>query len=361
MTDNRLAAIVRKPRGEEVLSTLRSEGVYDDSRRIIEHSDGTLAIPITKPPDIDVIRVIQQKYPEHRPKTLDILLRDRGWSDQDINCAPSSWAVIGSVILVAVPDDCPDESELGDALLELHGHAETVLARNEISGQRRIPDHRVIAGTGNTETIHEEHGVKYKLDLSNVMFSPGNKRERTRMAALIAESATQDRPATTVSDIPDDLRSLDGLSPDEHVFDMFAGIGYFTLPAAVAGASVTAAEINPTSFEYLCTNLSLNNVDDRVTPYRTNCRNLEPDAVDRVVMGHYDSSEYLQTALQTVQYNGVVHYHALVPDANLWSQPADTLTEAASSVDRDISIEGQHRIKSYAEGIYHVVIDARVF
>jgi len=81
-------------------------------------------------------------------------------------------------------------------------------------------------------------------------------------------------------------------SEDEHVFDMFAGIGYFTLPLARGGSRVTATEINPTAFRYLLENAVLNDVGDRVDAYMTDCRDLasEIDA-DRVIMGYYGSSD----------------------------------------------------------------------
>ena len=46
-------------------------------------------------------------------------------------------------------------------------------------------------------------------------------------------------------------------SPDtERVADMFAGIGYFTIPLAGSGASVHAMEINPVAFGFLHRNPS---------------------------------------------------------------------------------------------------------
>jgi tRNA wybutosine-synthesizing protein 2 len=49
-------------------------------------------------------------------------------------------------------------------VLELHGNADTVLARKGIYGEHRIPDVDVLAGSGETETVHVEAGTKYILD-----------------------------------------------------------------------------------------------------------------------------------------------------------------------------------------------------
>ncbi|WP_121820950.1 class I SAM-dependent methyltransferase [Halostella salina] len=338
-----LAAVVEKPRAEVAIESLRAEGVYDDARRVREYGDA-VALPVTEPPDETEVReVVRQVDPDRRNPDLDTLLRDRGWTDDELARAPGSWSVVGSVILVTF-DDCPRESEVGEALLELHGAADTVVASEGVSGERREPSVRVVAGDGDTETVHTEHGTRYALDLAEVMFSPGNKAERARMG--------------------------DAISPGERVFDMFAGIGYFTLPMARAGAHVTAAEINPTAFRYLTENAVLNDVQDRVSPYRADCRDVETTA-DRVVMGYYDATEptedadgptyeYLDAALAALESGGVVHVHDACPEALLWDRPVSRIEAAAAERGREVEVLDRRRVKSHSEGVAHVVVDARM-
>jgi|GEM_PF-135060 len=418
-----LAAIVPKASGDAVLAALRETGEYDDGRRIREQDDGTLAIPIEGPlaaerqARLGIVEVVRQRDPDPRPTDLGAVLAERGWSGEEIDRAPASWAVVGSVVLVDVPADCPDEAALGAALLDLHREADTVLAREGIDGPTRDPERRVIAGIGDTETVHTEHGVRYGLDLATVMFSPGNQAERARMAALVAAGRERDRPVATIAEagdrpgpgdrtagpvasatapasvdpIPDDVPALDPLAgasgpdavdpavdavgepgaegddlsavggPSEHVFDMFAGAGYFSLPAAIAGARVTATEIDAGTFGYLIENAQLNGVGERVSAYLADCRDVA-DAVtaDRVVMGHYDAHEYLDAAFAALGDDGVLHYHAVVPEAELWDRPRERLERAAEEAGRSIAVADERRIKSYGEGVWHVVVDAVV-
>ncbi|SNZ18044.1 methyltransferase [Natronoarchaeum philippinense] len=347
-----LAAVVEKPRAEVATEQLRAEGVYDDARKVVEYGAETVALPVTAAPaETDVREVVVQTDPERRGTTLPDLLAERGWSDAEIERAPGSWAVIGSVVLVTL-EDCPREAELGDALLELHGEADTVLAHEGVSGERREPDSRVIAGDPTTETIHTEHGTRYALDLREVMFSPGNKAERARMADVIAGEVG---PAVETGG----SAGTDAETP-ERVFDMFAGIGYFTLPMARAGADVVAAEINPASYRYLIENAVLNDVQDRVEAYRADCRDVEVDAVDRVVMGYYEAHEYLDTAVSAVASGGVVHVHEATPEVELWDRPVGRIEDAADRAGRGVEIEGRRKIKSHSEGVWHVVVDARI-
>jgi len=355
--DAPLAAIVDKPRTEAAIESLRAEGVYDESRRVCEDGPDRNALPITAPPAKTQVReVVRQLEPEPRSPDLADLLADRGWSDEDLESTPGSWAVIGSVILVTLPEDCPDETAVGEALLELHGEADSVLADEGIAndgtaGTYREPRTRLLAGSSDTETIHTEHGTRYGLDPTKVMFSPGNQAERARMGELVGDA--------------------------EHVFDMFAGIGYFTLPIARAGAQVTATELNPTAFRYLLENAMLNDVSDRVDAYMTDCRDLAGDLeADRVVMGYYGSSDgttdgdgdgtrtdeardFLSDALTALSPGGVVHYHEATPESRLWDRPLARLETAADAAGRDLEICEKRRVKSHSAGVTHVVVDAR--
>ncbi|MDL5362788.1 class I SAM-dependent methyltransferase family protein [Halalkalicoccus sp. NIPERK01] len=343
MNDDPLAAIVSKEEGEETIAALREEGVYDDSRSVREAGEGALALPVVRPPvETDVHEVIHQSDPEPRAPGLEGLLGERGWSDGERSRAPKSWAVIGGVILADF-EGCPREGEVGEALLELHGGADTVLAREGIAGEHRVPSVRVVAGTGDTETVHTEHGTRYALDLSKVMFSPGNKRERARMGEVVEAG--------------------------ERVLDMFAGIGYFTLPMARAGACVTAVERNPVAFRYLLENAVLNEVEERIDAYRADCRDVEVQGIDRVVMGYYDASEprtdgagyeYLPSALDALRDGGVLHMHEATPEAHLWERPVSRLREAAANAGREVEVLDRRRVKSHSAGVAHVVVDARI-
>jgi tRNA wybutosine-synthesizing protein 2 len=243
--------------------------------------------------------------------------------------------VLGSVVLVTL-EDCPDEAAVGEALLELHGEADTVVANEGVSGELREPDVRVVAGAGDTETVHTEHGVRYGMDLAEVMFSPGNKAERRRMGQTVTEG--------------------------ERVLDCFAGIGYFTLPMAVAGADVTAVEKNPTAFRHLCQNAVLNDLQDHVAAFRGDCRDVVPEleTFERVVMGYYDAHAYLDVALDALDPGGVVHLHEATPEDLVFDRPERRLREAAADVDREATVLDRRRVKDHSPGVAHVVLDARV-
>jgi tRNA wybutosine-synthesizing protein 2 len=329
-----LAVVVGKPRAQTAIDRLQAEGVYDADRRVREYGDDAVSIPVTTAPERVRYRELVRQVGEPRLRDLEDYLREYGWSDDELARAPGSWAVIGTVVLVEL-GDAPRPEDVGEALLELHGDADTVLARHGIEGTHREPDVEVIAGAGDTETVHTEHGTRYALDLGEVMFSPGNKAERERMGEVVGA--------------------------DERVFDMFAGIGYFTLPMARAGAAVTAVEHNPAAFQYLLENARLNEVTDRIRPYRADCRDVAGDVTaERIVMGYYDAYQFLDSALDALEPGGVVHLHEATPEDLVFERPIDRLETAAAERSRQVTILDTRRVKGYSEGVAHVVVDARV-
>lgn len=149
-------------------------------------------------------------------------------------------------------------------------------------GQMRIPDIEILWGTAG-EVLHRELGILYYLNVEQIMFSQGNRKEKMRISSLI--------------------------HPGESVADMFAGIGYFTLPIARAGGQVYAIELNPISYQYLVRNCAVNKLDRNVHAVLGDCRDMMCGHYNRIIMGHFDSWRYLTKALLHVMKGTVIHLH----------------------------------------------------
>ena len=116
-------------------------------------------------------------------------------------------------------------------------------------------------------TLHIEKGIRYSFDAARVMFSSGNTTERMHFGVDVAAAG-------------------------ETVVDMFAGIGYFTLPLAVSmshPARIVAIEKNPDSCAYLACNTLLNDCVDFVVVLNGDNRTtggLFVGKAQRVIMGY---------------------------------------------------------------------------
>jgi tRNA wybutosine-synthesizing protein 2 len=254
---------------------------------------------------------------------------------------PSKWEKIGSVATIRLPVELNNYKEiLGKAYAE-GLHCSTVLNEKEgISGIYRTPVVEVIFGSSNTETIHVENGIRFKLDPQQIMFSSGNLEERQRMA--------------TIS------------NPNETVIDLFAGIGYFTLPIAVYSKprKIISCEINPVAFKYLCANVVLNHVSNIVEPCYGDNREVAPkDCADRVILGYlHEPQNFLTVAFSCLKNHcGVLHYHELIPVGSVPEQPLSHITQEAKMFDRRVNLLKVTKIKSYAPRVNHMVLDVRIF
>ncbi|MDO8869171.1 MAG: class I SAM-dependent methyltransferase family protein [Methanobacteriaceae archaeon] len=238
------------------------------------------------------------------------------------------WKKIGHVLLVDKDIENPKK------LLEMKG-IETVVKLGNIGGKKREPDVKILAGS-NTETIHRENGCIFKLDVARVMWSKGNTNERMRIANIIGEG--------------------------ERVLDMFAGIGYFTIPAAVHSKAeiIHSIEINPVSYGYLNENMSLNKVENIVKPVLGDSMDIAPQfSVDRVLMGYIgNTQDYLKSAIAALDESGIIHYHESVYEKIKFERPEERIRKSAGGM--DVEILNKRVIKKYSPGVVHVVIDAKI-
>ncbi len=342
MSDEPYAAIIGLMEVAEAIGTLREVGIYDDTRKIEPLEGDRLAIPVTEPRPVAGIEQYEAGVAlTRRCNSLEDHLRSRGWTPEELDAAPNSYARIGDLIVINDPLDLRP-TEVGEALLDLHGDCSGVLCIDTIEGQQREPSIEHIAGESRTETVHREHGIEYALDLSEVMFSPGNQRERVRMGNLV--------------------------DTGEHVLDCCAGIGYFTLQMAAGGATVTAVEQNPTAFDWLSHNVTRNGLDHRVDTLCGDCRDVTATA-SRAVIGHlpvHDCRDdprafgdgYLDTAIRAVG-SGWLHIHSIA-----WADETELAVDLMVSrlEAREVTVEtaSAHRVKGFAPSTDHLVIDVRI-
>ncbi len=249
---------------------------------------------------------------------------------------PRRWERVGEVIVLRLP---PGLRLFRYKIAEAFGQglrASTVVEEvGGIAGVERAPRIEILYGDS-TVTVHRENGVRFHLDVARVMFSSGNMAERIRMAQVAR--------------------------PGEVVVDLFAGIGYFTLPLAVhGGARVHACEINPEAAGFLRTNVRLNHVEDRVVVLEGDCRRVAPRGVaDRVILGYlWGGPRFLPTALEALVSRGILHFHALQRRTRP-GEPWQQVAAAALALDRKVQLIQRQRVKSYAPGVEHVVLDVAV-
>ncbi|KZX13696.1 class I SAM-dependent methyltransferase [Methanobrevibacter filiformis] len=239
------------------------------------------------------------------------------------------WKKIGKILVL---DKHPSNL---DELLTIH-NVDTIVKVNNIHGKLREPDIEVLRGN-ETETIHKENGCLFKLDLSKIMWSKGNTTERFRIAKLVQDG--------------------------EVIIDMFAGIGYFSIPILVHNnpKKVFSIELNPNSYYFLKENIKLNKIaNEKIETILGDSNTVNvPVLADRVLMGYVKTTHhFLSTAIHNLKPGGVLHYHETVPDKLINTRPYERIKKEARL--REVEILNIKKIKNYSPGVSHIVVDAKI-
>jgi tRNA wybutosine-synthesizing protein 2 len=343
---------VERAKAEAALRRLRALGIQDCGRRIRRGKD-SVDIPVVSRPPPGLGELVGGETPfaglgelvegETDPLGRQIPPYERAVTSARIppglkRLLPDKWERLGRVLVLRLPKRLQEhKTEIARAYA---GALEVETVLEDTSGSRgvmREPTTELLLGT-ETETIHIENYVRYSFDAARIMFSSGNMAERIRMGKAVG--------------------------PGETVVDMFAGIGYFSLQMAVHGRprAVFACELNPSSYHFLVQNVRLNKVGRVVVPLEGDCRKVAPEGVaDRVVMGHFDSPEFISKALRVLRpEGGMLHVHCLcrkdrIPDA-AWERVRKKLEEGG----RRGELVHCERVKSFKPRTWHIVLDVKV-
>ncbi|XP_074924833.1 tRNA wybutosine-synthesizing protein 2 homolog isoform X2 [Chelonoidis abingdonii] len=300
---------------------LERERVLDVRHRVQKLLDGTVALPVlgeklteqqlqelreSLPPEKTcTLTWVQNPIPSKAARDqsparklcreLQHLVSASGgrWSDELEDDLPRSWQRHGDLILLSEDSfRAALWKELGPELWETVASA---LDARRIAKQGRISPDGVRSPTvtlllGQDGWVeHVDNGIRYTFDVTRCMFSPGNITEKLRVASLPCAG--------------------------EVLVDLYAGIGYFTLPYLIhAGAAfVHACEWNPHALEALRKNLELNGVQDRCQIHQGDNRQLElRDVANRVNLGLLPSSEEgwpIACQLLRKGTGGILHIH----------------------------------------------------
>ncbi len=250
-----------------------------------------------------------------------------GLNSKELESLPRSYFILGKILIIKLkPSLYRHRKMIGKAILELLPYIHTVCLERSIGGIKRKPKIEVIAGCKTTQTVHHEHGSQFMLDVSDIMWSKGNKEERARMLKMTKSG--------------------------EIVVDMFAGIGYWTIFLAKKAKKVYAIDINPKAIEYLRKNAFLNKVENKIEILQGDCRDFAPlleGKADRIVMGYlYDTEKFLPYALKMAKKGCIIHFHKNMGEKDKMKFP------------KNVKVLRMRKVKSYSPKIWHVVYDLKV-
>ena len=161
--------------------------------------------------------------------------------------------MIGHIIHLNLNDGYQSYKNLiGQVLLDKHPSQDMVLNKlDKINSVFRYFSFDVLAKRNESiSTIVQanENGFKYKMDFAKVYWNPRLQTEHDRIVKL--------------------------LNDGDIVYDVFAGIGPFVIPAAskLKHCKLLANDLNPESYNYLNVNIKLNKVENNLKSFNLDGR-----------------------------------------------------------------------------------------
>ncbi|KAL0712036.1 hypothetical protein Bca4012_019014 [Brassica carinata] len=288
------------------------------------------------------------KSPLQRMKeAITSILNQKGLPEELLDELPQKWERLGDIVVLPVTSfKDPAWSSISE---EVWSAVAISLSANRLARQGRVEANGTRDSTleilvGDDGWVdHRENGILYSFNATKCMFSWGNLSEKLRMGNTACEN--------------------------EVVVDLFAGIGYFTLPFLVRAKAkmVYACEWNPHAIEALRHNVEANFVSDRCIVLEGDNRITAPKGVaDRVCLGLIPTSEgSWVTAIQALRpEGGILHVHGNVKDSDVssWAEHVSkSLREIARAEGRswEVTVEHIEKVKWYAPRIRHLVADVR--
>ncbi|TFG19760.1 MAG: class I SAM-dependent methyltransferase family protein [Promethearchaeota archaeon] len=280
-------------------------------------------------------------FKDNLKKKLNELL-----TEEELSLLPRGFQTLGKVIILKLhPKLLGKKKIIADTCLETFPKFKSVyLNLGKVKGKFRQPEKiEYLAGENNPIVEHTEHGIRYIFDITKIMFSKGNLNERKYLATLVKEG--------------------------EIIVDMFAGIGYFSLPIAKHSSveKIYSIELNPDAYKFLVKNIKLNHFEEKIVPIHGDCKNevirLSESGLraDRVIMGVFPAPKnYIKEALLLVNDSGTIfHYEGVIEKEN-YRKLFDEFNEIAVKLRFKCDLISKRFVKSYGPNLYHCVLDIEI-
>ena len=248
---------------------------------------------------------------------------------------PRSYDVVGDIAIIKLSDPLlAYEREIGEALMKVTPNLRMVMLDLGVKGDLRIRDLRTIAGSGTSETIHKEFGVRMVTNPAKVYFNPRLATERARVAHDVKEGET--------------------------IIDMFAGVAPFGIVICqLADPQVIySIDLNPEAEYFVRKNMEMNHVS-KIVPITGDARErMEglPEA-DRVLMNLPQmADEFLLYALNKTKVGGKIHLHKVLDrtDVDAFTQ---RLMGRANMSGYKIEFDNVSELKTYSPTMSVYVFD----
>ena len=256
---------------------------------------------------------------------------------------PKKWKKVGDIITIDFKNIDKDKKKEIAKIYAEELRVKTVIQKSNVSGELRKPrDIELLYGK---ETITEisEYGIKYKLDLAEIMWSSGNTGWRSALAG------------------PEKVSDFYSFNEPKVIIDYFAGIGYFAIQMAKGypKSKIIAIDKNPKSIEYLTMNCKENGIEN-IEIINDDCRNIDSKA-DVIHLGYIGNTiDFLEHTYNCLKESGITIFHEAYRNNWLgfksrsdWGGIPDNFAKLMKS--KGFTVEKMERVKFYGPSTSHII------
>lgn len=304
---------------------------------------GLIYFPLLKKATVPGAKVVAVRFSfpvKFQQPSFEELLKSK-LTPAEMKVLPKSQEIVGKILILEIPPELASKEKIiAEAYLKQAKHVETVVKKEDIhAGEYRLRKVKVLAGKKTTETIHQESGVKIKLDLEKTYFSARSANERLRIAKQIK-------------------------TPEE-VLVMFSGAAPYPLVLArnSPAQKIYGIEINPLAHRYALENVSLNNMDNKIVIYQGDVHTVLPPLrkkFDRIVMPlPRTGKEFLDVALTKAKAGTIVHFYSFLREEEMPAE-AKKIKELCSKLKHPVRVLRMTKCGQFSPHTFRVCFDLKV-
>jgi len=325
--------VVPKKKAEQIRKKLQEKGALRTDLQI-ESDAKKVYFPVSQNLDLG-FEIVTRHFKEQKPIISDY--RDIVDVPAELRqLLPSSFDIIGHVAIVKLPDELlPHAKDIAKAIAKVNKPILTVCLDEGVRGETRTRELKILTGSKDTLTTYKEHGLTFKVDPRTMFFSPRLATERKSVADQVVEG--------------------------EKVFDMFAGVGPFSILIAKTRSPemVYACDINENAFQLLTENIKTNKVESKVTALLGNVREVigQVPNVNRIIMNlPHSAFDFMDIAASRLIENGMIHYYEIIEEDKLEGR-IEEIRKRFSLLGRSVKDLKMRTVKSYSPTMRYYALD----
>ncbi|KAJ8683225.1 hypothetical protein QAD02_019017 [Eretmocerus hayati] len=222
----------------------------------------------------DVSQETKKKFPwDESYGEEQLTLSYENWTCEEILRAilpdnvevPGSYSVVGHIIHVNLREEqLPYKAVIGQVFLDKIPRTKTVVNKlDSIDTKYRNFAMEILAGQSDTVVSMKENGCTFQFDFAKVYWNPRLATEHSTLVNF--------------------------LKPGDVLYDVFAGVGPFAIPAARKNVQVLANDLNPESYKWLQVNAKINKVSKLLTAFNEDGRDFIQHEVRKHILNRREN------------------------------------------------------------------------